>query len=73
MPIYFKFQSGLKIAQSKSKALTFQFKIINEGKMIYTLDKNDSANFVEKTVNHYRDQKYFIDLFYQGILETVGN
>lgn len=53
--------------------LHFQFKIINEGEMIYSLDRNDSANFVEKTVNHYRDQKYFIDLFYQGVLETVGN
>jgi len=50
--------------------LHFQFKIINNGKLIYSNNFIDSANFQEKTVINYLDYKYFIDDFFQGILET---
>jgi predicted nucleotidyltransferase len=49
--------------------LHFQFKIINEGKIIYSADMNSSADFVEKTAVYYNDYKYFIDEYFQGILE----
>src|SRR4030043_458427 len=49
--------------------LHFQFKIINEGRIIYTDNLEDSLNFQERTANYYRDYKYFIDEYFQGVLE----
>ncbi len=51
--------------------LHFQFKIVAEGELIYSNDMDNSLNFLERTVNYYRDYKYFIDEFFQGILEQV--
>ena len=48
----------------------FQFEIVTEGKLIYSEDLEDSCNFVEKIANFYRDYKYFIDEYFEGILEA---
>ncbi|MBU2635181.1 nucleotidyltransferase domain-containing protein [Patescibacteria group bacterium] len=50
--------------------LHFQFKIINNGELIYFKDLENSLNFQEKIVNYYRDYKYFIDEYFQGVLEV---
>lgn len=50
--------------------LHFQFKIISQGELIYSKDREDSLNFKEKIINYYRDYKYFIDEYFQGILEV---
>lgn len=50
--------------------LHFQFKIIDNGELIYSKNLEDSFNFQEKIINYYRDYKYFIDEFFQGILEV---
>ena len=50
--------------------LHFQFKIIDNGELIYSKNLSNSLNFQEKIANHYRDYKYFIDEFFKGILET---
>lgn len=48
----------------------FQFKIINEGELLYFKDFIKTADFQERLALYYMDYKYFIDEFYQGILET---
>lgn len=53
-------------------ALHFQFKALTEGKLIYSADINQAFNYLEKVINFYRDYKYFIDEFYQGMLETAS-
>lgn len=50
--------------------LHFQFKIVTEGELIYSSNLEESYNFKEKIINLYRDYKYFIDEFFQGVLET---
>lgn len=48
--------------------LHFQFKIINDGQLIYANNKENSMNFQEKIANYYRDYKYFIDEYFKGVL-----
>lgn len=50
--------------------LHFQFKIVTEGKLIYSHNLNETHNFKEKIINFYRDYKYFIDEYFEGILEA---
>jgi len=50
--------------------LHFQFKIVTEGELIYSENLEDSYNFQEKVINFYRDYKFFIDEYFQGILEV---
>lgn len=50
--------------------LHFQYKIITEGKLIYAKNSEKSLDFQEKIINDYLDYKYFIDDFFQGILEV---
>lgn len=49
-------------------ALHFQFKIVTQGELIYYRNLENSLNFQEKTANYYRDYKYFIDEYFQGVL-----
>ena len=51
--------------------LHFQFKVLTEGRQIYLTDIEQSYNYKENIINLYLDWKYFIDDFYQGILETI--
>jgi predicted nucleotidyltransferase len=51
--------------------LHFQFKIINEGVLMYSENFKNSANFQEKTANYYCDYKYFIDEYFKGVLESA--
>lgn len=48
----------------------FQFKALTEGKLIYSSDLNKTFDYKENIINKYRDLKYFINEFYQGVLET---
>ncbi|MDO8512470.1 MAG: nucleotidyltransferase domain-containing protein [bacterium] len=48
--------------------LHFQYKIINDGQLIYSKNKENSMNFEEKIANYYRDYKYFIDEYFKGVL-----
>jgi len=48
--------------------LHFQYKIINDGQLIYSSNKENSMNFEEKIANYYRDYKYFIDEYFKGVL-----
>ncbi|PIS38783.1 MAG: hypothetical protein COT34_01890 [Candidatus Nealsonbacteria bacterium CG08_land_8_20_14_0_20_43_11] len=48
--------------------LHLQFKIVACGKMIYSKEKIQSLNFLENVVNRYRDYKFFIDEYFQGVL-----
>lgn len=48
--------------------LHFQFKILTEGRLIYTKDRENSLNFLEKIVNLYRDYEYFINEYFEGVL-----
>jgi predicted nucleotidyltransferase len=50
--------------------LHFQFKILTEGKLIFSENLEDSCNFLEKIANLYRDYKFFIDEYFEGILEA---
>jgi len=50
--------------------LHFQFKILTEGKLIFSENLEDSLNFLEKIANLYRDYKFFIDEYFEGILKT---
>lgn len=49
--------------------LHFQFKIINDGQLIYSKNTENSMNFQEKIANYYRDYEYFIDEYFKGVLE----
>ncbi len=51
--------------------LHFQYKIFTQGKMIFSCNQEKSLNFQEYTFNLYRDQKYFIDEFFKGVLESA--
>lgn len=48
--------------------LHLQFKIVTEGELVYSKEKIKSLNFLEKVVNQYRDYKFFIDEYFQGVL-----
>lgn len=48
--------------------LHFQFKIVTEGKLIYAKAMDEALNFLENIANRYRDYKYFIDEYFQGVL-----
>lgn len=48
--------------------LHLQFKIVAEGELVYSKEKVQSLNFLEKVVNQYRDYKFFIDEYFQGVL-----
>ena len=47
--------------------LHFQYKVIAKGKLIFSADYENSCNFAESIANRYRDYKYFIDDFFEGI------
>lgn len=51
--------------------LHFQYKIFTQGKMIFSCNQEKSLDFQEYTFNLYRDQKYFIDEFFKGVLESA--
>lgn len=48
--------------------LHFQFKVVTEGKLIFAEKKDKTLNFLENIANRYRDYKYFIDEYFQGVL-----
>lgn len=50
--------------------LHLRFKALTEGELIYSVDLEKAFNYKEKICNLYRDYKYFIDEFYEGILEA---
>lgn len=52
--------------------LHFQFKIVVQGELIFTTNQDDSFSFREKVVNFYRDYKYFIDEFFEGVLASLN-
>lgn len=51
--------------------LHFQYKIFTQGKMIFSCNQEKSLDFQEHIFNLYRDQKYFIDEFFKGVLESA--
>lgn len=51
--------------------LHFQYKIFTQGKMIFSQNQEKSLDFQERIFNLYRDQKYFIDEFFKGVLESA--
>lgn len=50
--------------------LHFQFRIVAEGELVYSEDLEKTYSFKERIINLYRDYKFFIDEFFQGILEA---
>lgn len=48
--------------------LHFQFKILTQGELIYSVNQVDTLNFQEKIFNYYRDYKFFIDEYLEGAL-----
>lgn len=48
--------------------LHLQYKIVAEGELIFAKEKIQAFNFLEKIVNQYRDYKFFIDEYFQGVL-----
>jgi predicted nucleotidyltransferase len=53
--------------------LHIRFKALTEGELLYTADMEASFNYKEYVINMYRDWKFFIDEFYQGLLEKGDN
>ncbi|MEK7482466.1 MAG: nucleotidyltransferase domain-containing protein [Patescibacteria group bacterium] len=51
--------------------LHFKYQIFTKGKMIFNKNKEKSLDFQERVFNLYRDQKYFIDEFFKGVLESA--
>jgi len=51
--------------------LHFKYQIFTKGKMIFSKDQEKSLDFQEYIFNLYRDQKYFIDEFFKGVLESA--
>ena len=49
----------------------FQFKIVAEGELIYSKNLESAYVFKEKVINFYLDYKYFIDEYFQGVLESI--
>jgi predicted nucleotidyltransferase len=52
--------------------LHIRFKAVTKGELLYTADLEASLNYKEYIINMYRDWKFFIDEFYQGLLENDG-
>ena len=48
--------------------LHLQYKIVCQGELIFSKEKIQSCNFLEKIANQYRDYKFFIDEYFQGVL-----
>jgi len=48
--------------------LHLQYKIVCQGELIFSKEKIQSSNFLEKIANQYRDYKFFIDEYFQGVL-----
>jgi len=48
--------------------LHLQYKIVAEGELIFAKEKIQAFNFLEKIANQYRDYKFFIDEYFQGVL-----
>ncbi len=51
--------------------LHFKYQIFTKGKMIFSKEQEKSLDFQERIFNLYRDQKYFIDEFFKGVLESA--
>lgn len=51
--------------------LHFKYKIFTQGKIIFSQNQEKSLDFQEYIFNLYRDQKYFIDEFFKGVLESA--
>jgi len=51
--------------------LHFKYEIFTKGKMIFSKNLEKSLDFQEYIFNLYRDQKYFIDEFFKGVLEST--
>jgi hypothetical protein len=43
---------------------------LTERKLIFSENLEDSYNFLEKITNLYRDYKFFIDEYFEGILKA---
>jgi predicted nucleotidyltransferase len=52
--------------------MRFSHKIIATGKLLYCADHSELADFIEKTVKHYLDFKFFKDEFDRSFLIGIG-
>ncbi|MDI6840732.1 MAG: nucleotidyltransferase domain-containing protein [bacterium] len=56
--------------------LPFQHRVISEGKLIYSKDKEKTANFIERVIIEYCDfeptYKIYLDEYFKGIDERYG-
>jgi len=61
-------QEKIDLTFIEEAPLHLQFKIVCEGELIYAREKIKTFDFLEKIANQYRDYKFFIDEYFQGVL-----
>lgn len=62
-------EKDLDLVFTQEAPLHVRFRIVTEGEILYTSDLEDSLNYKEMTINYYRDYKFFIDEFFEGVLQ----
>ena len=60
--------SALDLVFFQEAPLHVQFKIVTEGRLLYTHNLEETADIREHIANLYRDQRYFIEEYMQGLL-----
>lgn len=61
------FGATLDLVFFEEAPLHIQFKIVTEGKLLYTNNAEKTAEIRERTANFYRDYQYFIDEYMRGL------
>jgi len=52
--------------------MRFSHHIIKSGKLLYCQSKTELIDFIEKTVKHYLDFRFFRDAFDEIFLKGIG-
>lgn len=60
--------SALDLVFFQEAPLHIQFKIVTEGRLLYSNNLEETADIRERIANLYRDQQYFIEEYMQGLL-----
>lgn len=61
------FGATLDLVFFEEAPLHIQFKIVTEGRLLYSSNVEKAAEIRERTANLYRDYQYFIDEYMRGL------
>lgn len=60
-------REDLDLVFTEESPLHIRFRIVAEGELLYSFDRENSFDYKERVINYYRDYKFFIDEYFSGV------